>query len=388
MSGPLSAAELAALVTAGEDSFTEFKAAQSSTRDVAKELCAFLNAEGGRVLLGVEDDGTVTGLGAWDEERAMNTVRTLLDPPAIPTWQQIQLRGAMVGVLAVERGTEKPYAVGGGEGRRYYVRVGSTSREASREELIRLTQASGAVQPDLRPVPGATAADLDPAALEQHFGGRRSLDWPALDAGEREAVLVSADILDPRDRLVTLGGLMCFARDPRAHLPQAEVSCVAYPGTEVERELVDRAAVGGRVSIQVRDAVAFVERNLRSSSTLERVERVDAPRPSEVVLREVVANAIAHRDYAIGAPVQLRVFADRVEVLSPGPLPNGVSPAGMRVGVTVRRNPFVVQHLVQQRVMDALGRGIVLVTEDLLAAGLPEPRIETPEGFVLVTLAW
>jgi len=327
--------EAATLIANGEDSFTEFKSAGTSTKAVAKELCAFLNTAGGRLFLGVEDDGTTTGLGTWTEEVVMNVGRTLIQPAVTPRWQSLELAGTRVAIVSVDRGTDKPYAVGGGESKNYYVRVGSTSREASREDLVRLTQASGAVQPDLRPVAGASPDDLEGAALAQRFGRRRSFDWATLSPKEREGVLVSAEILHPETRTPTVGGLVCFGRDPSDRLPQAAITCAAFPGDGIDRELIDRADVRGRVEVQVAEAVAFVRRNLRSPSDVVGVERHEEVRPSEESLREVVANAVAHRDYSVGAPVQLRVFRDRLEVISPGPLPNGVTPEAMKIGSPV-----------------------------------------------------
>ncbi|MGH2838703.1 MAG: AlbA family DNA-binding domain-containing protein [Thermoleophilaceae bacterium] len=141
-------------------------------------LCAFSNAGGGRVLIGVEDDGSIVGAEGWDEQRVMNIAGTMLDPPIVPAYQRIVWQGDKpIVVVAADQGAEKPYAVGGGEGRRYFIRVGSTSREPSSEGLIRLTQASGAVAGDLRPVIGATAEDLDDALLAARFAGRRTIRW-------------------------------------------------------------------------------------------------------------------------------------------------------------------------------------------------------------------
>lgn len=388
VTGPLAPDELAGLIAAGEDSFTEFKDPGESTKDLAKELCAFLNAVGGRVLIGVDDDGRVVGLGDWSEEKVMNVARTLLDPPAIPTFQVVIPPGTStsVAVVAVDTGPEKPYALGGGEGKRYYVRVGSTSREASREELIRLTQASGSVQGDLRPVPGALVEDLDDALLGQRYAGRRSIDWPNLGAEERLQVLVSADIVHPETRGPTVGGLLCFGIAPQTRMPFATVECAAYGGTSVDRSLVDRGSVSGRVDQQVGDAAAFILRNLATPSTVERLERVESPRPSTESVREAVANAVAHRHYGVAGPSLVRVFSDRVEVRSPGDLPNGVTPEAMRVGVSVRRNPFIVARLVELRLVDAVGRGFVLMVEEALRIGLPEPEIVAADGFVTLTL--
>jgi ATP-dependent DNA helicase RecG len=385
--GPLASDELAALIAGGEDSFTEFKDPQVTNRGLAKELCAFSNSAGGRVLLGVDDDGAIVGSAGWDEERIMNVARTLLDPALLPGYQRIAWQsGTEIIVVSADQGAEKPYAVGGGEGKRYFVRVGSTSREASRQELIRLTQSSGAVAGDLRPVIGATFQDLDDELLTARFAGRRTIQWDALDETERVDVLVNGELLHPETRGPTVAGLLCYGRTPQERLPYAAVSCVSYRGVVAERELLDRAEIGGRIDQQVTDSVAFIERNLRNPSTVSGLTREDAPRPSPESLREVIANAIAHRHYGIAGPTQVRVFANRTEVLSPGGLPNGVTPAAMRVGVSVRRNEFLVQHLESLRLVDAVGRGVVLLIEEAAGLGLPEPTIETPEGFVVVTL--
>lgn len=387
MIGPLARDELAALVAGGEDSFTEFKSPQVRNRDLAKELCAFSNSAGGRALLGVDDDGSIVGADEWDEERIMNVARTLLDPPIVPGYQRILWQDDKAVIVAsAEQGLEKPYAVTGGEGKRYFVRVGSTSREASREELIRLTQASGAVAGDLRPVIGATIGDLDEELLAARFAGRRTIQWEDLSDDRRRDVLVSGEILHSDTGGPTVAGLLCFGRAPQERLSYASVSCVSYPGAVAERELVDRAEIGGRIDQQVAEAVAFIERNVRRPSTVEGLTREDFPRLSRESLREVIANAVAHRHYGIPGPTQVRVFADRIEVLSPGGLPNGVTPEAMRVGVSVRRNEFLVQHLEGLGLVDAVGRGVVLLLEEAAGLGLPEPTIETPEGFVMVTL--
>jgi ATP-dependent DNA helicase RecG len=221
VSGPLTPADVAALAAGDEDSFTEFKSSETSPKALAKELCAFLNTQGDRVLIGVEDDHTILGLGAWDEEKVMNVARTLLHPSALPTWQRVAVGGADVGVVTVGMGREKPYAVSGGEGKSYYVRAGSTSRESSCDELIRLTQASGAVAPDLRPVIDAVAADLDADAVQEPFAGRRTIVWSELSDDERLQLLTRADILHEETGTPTVGGLLCFGSDPQQHMRHA-----------------------------------------------------------------------------------------------------------------------------------------------------------------------
>lgn len=378
--GPLAPDELASLIAGDEDSFVEFKDPRVDKADLARELCAFANAQGGRVLIGVDDDGAIVGAEGWDGERVMNIARTAIDPPLIPTFQRVKMdEERVVVVVGVEIGVEKPYAVRSGESRRYYVRVGNTRREASREELIRLTQASGAVAADLRPVVGSGLADLDPNLLSQRFAGRRSLDFDGLDTAERTRVLAAAEILDATTGAATIGGLLCFGRRPQDRLPYAMVTCTAFPGTAVSREMTDRLDAVGRVDAQIEAAVVFVERNLREVSSVSGIRRVDAPRHPTESFREAVANAVAHRHYGIAGPSQLRVFSDRVELISPGAPPNGVTPAAMRIGVSERRNQFIFARLAELGIVDAVGRGLVLLYEEALARSLPEPEISVED---------
>ena len=387
MNGPLARDEFAELLASGEDSFCEFKDARLSNSDLAKELCAFSNAAGGRVLIGVDDEGGLHDAADWGEERVMNVARTAIDPAIVATYQRLHWNEqATIAIVGVETGFEKPYAVRSGEGRRYYMRVGSTSREPSREELIRLTQASGAVASDLRPVLGASAGDLVPELVAERFAGRRTLDFAALGAKERRRVLVDAEILHPDTEGPTIAGPLCFGRAPQERLPYATLSCVAYSGTEPGRELADRAEVGGRVDEQIRGGLEFIARNLRAASTVRGGERVEAARPSTESLRELIANAVCHRHYGIAGPIQVRVFTDRIEVTNPGAPPNGVTPQAMRVGVSIWRNQFLVQHLTSLGFVDAVGRGIVLLFEEAARLGLPEPSITVVETWTTIEL--
>lgn len=387
MNGPLSRDELAGLVAGGEDSFTEFKEPASSSSDIAKEMCAFSNAAGGRILVGVDDDGEIVGDSEWDEERVMNVARTALDPPIIPTYQRmVWSPGIEVAIIGVPLAAEKPYARRSGESLHYYMRVGSTSRQASREELIRITQASGAVASDLRPVLGATPEDLDGDLLTRRFQDLRTVRYSELTESERRRLLVDAEILHPQTEGPTIAGLLCFGVAPQQRLPYALVSCAAYAGNVPQRELQDKVDAAGRIDQQIGVATAFIDNNVARSSVLRGVQRQDAPRPSLETFRELIANAVAHRHYGIGGPVQLRVFANRIEVVSPGGLPNGVTPAAMRLGLSVRRNQFLIQHLAQLGIVDAIGRGVALMFEEAAARGLPPPELHAEEAATRVVI--
>lgn len=174
--------ELMERIRNGEDSTLEFKRSDIRNDEVAKELVAFLNLEGGIVLLGVEDDGTVSGTTRSDlEEWISDLCRVKIEPPVIPvlSWTKDAEPGRHVLAVRVSLGPNKPYARVHNNRKTYYIRVGKTTREASRDELERMFQASGRLHYGLKPVPGDDFGALDLRRLKDYFvrvtgGGSRT----------------------------------------------------------------------------------------------------------------------------------------------------------------------------------------------------------------------
>ncbi len=160
------------LVREGESSTLEFKRDRLRIKALAKELVAFLNLEGGTVLIGVEDDGSISGTSRENlEEWVAEASRTKIEPPVIPlmSWARNIEIGRDVLAVAVPPGPDKPYARVHKNHKAYYIRVGSTSREASQEELGRMYQASGRLRYGLKPVPGAGLVTLDRRRLRDYL---------------------------------------------------------------------------------------------------------------------------------------------------------------------------------------------------------------------------
>src|SRR5258708_27572824 len=172
--------ELLEIIINGENSGVEFKRDVVQNHDLAKELVAFSNLSGGMVLLGVEDDGSISGLTRADlEEWVMTACRDKIRPPIIPFFEVVRdiEPGKDVAVVRVTRGYDV-HSLWHHDGNKYCIRVGSTSREASQEELARLFQQRGSVRAELRPVSGATLADLDRRRLGDYFGRIRERQVP------------------------------------------------------------------------------------------------------------------------------------------------------------------------------------------------------------------
>ena len=368
--------DLQALIDNLENSGVEFKRDDVANHDVAKELVALLNLDGGTVLLGVEDDGSITGTTRDNlEEWVAELCRVKIDPPIIPylSWVRNAVPGRDVLAVRVTIGPDKPYARVHNARKTYFVRVGSTSHEASRDELVRMFQVSGQLHYGLKPEPGAGFDTFDHRRLRDYL--IRVLDGlaPANDDCEGwETLLRNIDLMTESagQHVATINGLLLFGRVPSQFVPQSGIRALCFPGTEPDYATrADENLRGPMVPLGaeetmiesglVEQAWNFVRRNTTPTSLLENTRRIDRWEYPETVVREAVVNALVHRDYSIaGTDIMLTIFSDRLEITSPGRLPNTVTTEGMRAGARYARNQTLVNIMRDYGYADARGMGV------------------------------
>ena len=350
----------------GEDSFVEFRRDDVYPNSLPRELVAFANTQGGTVLLGVDDDGSVSGITkAKVEEWIANIATNNCIPPLIPTIQTFQIRGKKVLAIAIERSFE-PHRVSDGK---YYVRVGSVVREMTHTELARLFQQRQLIVYEETAVRGTSASDLDLSLVTEYFLQANGFDLTELSAEEQERLFINADLLTQEGH-VTVHGLLLFGKNPQNQIPHSTVSFAHFAGIDRGSRLHDRKRVTGPLKNQIDRAVDLLLLHLPVSSEIQGLERVELHQIPILVLREAVANAIIHRDYSIvGAESQLLLFDDRLEVHSPGALPNTVTIENMKVGKSVSRNPQVMRYFENIRYVDRLGRGVPMIFREMKNLG-------------------
>ncbi|MBI4871153.1 MAG: putative DNA binding domain-containing protein [Candidatus Riflebacteria bacterium] len=369
--------ELLELIRNGETSGVDFKRDTLDNRALAKVLVSFANFQGGQVLLGVDDDGSIRGTTRENlEEWVMTTCRDKIRPELIPFFDRVRdvEPGKDVAIVRVERGWTVHH-VWHDQHATYYIRVGTVSREASREELERLFQQRGAFKVEARPVSGSTMADLDRRRLKDYFGRVRQQAVPADDdeTGWR-TLLANTELLESEalGSSATVSAILLFGTQPNRFLPQAGIDAVAYCGREKDYAARERQALRGpllplmNASGQlienglVEQAVEFCRRNLPIEAVLEggarRRERWPYP---EEALREAIVNALVHRDYLLSATdIELSLYEDRLEVISPGRLPNGITPARMRAGCRASRNQILKDVMRDCGYLEHMGMGV------------------------------
>ena len=372
-------AELIELIRNDENSGVEFKRDDISPQALAGEMTALLNLEGGHILLGVENDQTVSGL-ARDrrkaEEWVMEVARTHILPATIPYWETIDWdEGNVIGVVSLPaEAPDKPYKAKHGSVWVTKVRVGTTTRNATREEEERLYHQAGRFRYGLKPVLGADVEAFDFRRLRDYFvrvlGGAAPGDD---DTDEWRALLLNLELARTSvgRTSATIDGMLLFGRNPKRLLSQSGVRAICYVGedpdyaTRADEELKGpltplRALDGLLVEPGMVDqAWDFVRRNTTPTARLDGMRRIDRWEYPEDVVREAVGNALIHRDYSIaGTDIMLTIYSDRLEVQSPGRLPNTVTTEGMKAGVRYARNQTLVNVMRDYGYVDARGMGV------------------------------
>ena len=368
--------ELLELIKNGESSGVEFKRDTIDNRALAKELVAFANLRGGRVILGVEDDGSVTGITRDRlEEWVMTACRDKIRPELIPYYEIIRdvEVGKDVAIVQVDRGWAVHH-VWHNNHRTYYIRVGTLSREASAEELERLFQQRGTFRLEVRGVSGSSAEDFDYRRLNGYFQRVRSQDTPkADDADAWQNLLLNTEFLIEGDdrKPATVAGLLLFCANPNRFLPQAGIDAVAYPGKEKDYAAKERLSIRGPMTALigkdgivenglVEQAVEFVKRNTQVTAVLaDGSRRGQTWTFPEEAVRETIVNALVHRDYLLsGTTVELSIYEDRLEVISPGRLPNGITPQRMVTGCRSARNQLLKDVMRDYGYLEHMGMGV------------------------------
>ena len=357
------------LIARGEGPTVEFK--RSLTKDVGRELCAFANAGGGTILIGVSDAGEVVGVADHNrlKSRVQSTARSA-DPA-------IELAVESVGIVlrvVVPPQRHKPYSFGG----RFFTRIGANSQQMSNAEVEDLFYAVGRLHFDKTPCAGfSVEKDLDAETWAQFSDSAK-----VPDAMDRIVALRNLGLLDGEDRM-THAGAWLLAHDIRRFTTSAHVSCALFIGTEKVR-ILDRRDFHRDIPTMIDDVVAWMLTKINVEFIIKHVRREERPELPEEALREAVANAVTHRDYRSTANVHIYVFKDRIEIVSPGGLPAGMTEADLGVK-SMPRNPLLFGMLYRMGVVENIGSGIKRIHELCREHGVAKPTIDVSEHWVTVT---
>ena len=366
---------IATRLRTGEDSRTDFRdfrfgnggVASPSANDLAAAMVAFANSQGGTLYLGVANWNEVRGIPRAKlnlvDQWVVKIGSELCNPPIYPVVERALVEVGEREEALILVGVAKGIYVHQTMRDRYPVRVGSSMRDLTPTELARLFRERGREYVfDEGIVPDATANDLSHRKLEAHFGIAPSIPWANLLRNTRVTVTDEEGVDRP-----TVAGLLTFSNEPTDHLSSAYVEAACYRGRHLSSDDLIRAErLAGPVNGQIDAAVAFVMHFMAAGRA------PDAPRAYDIdVVDEAIVNAVAHRDYSVsGSKIRCFLFADRLELYSPGTLPNGITIEQMPYR-TFTRNQLLVGFLSKMRRMrtgrgflESRGEGVRKILED------------------------
>ena len=365
-------ADLAMLIQQGEGATLEFKENLSSS--LAREMSALANTIGGRILLGVSDNGVVAGVQDSNALRArIQNIAHNCDPPVKIVVEPVN----EVIVVHVRESDGKPVQCSDG----FFWRQGAMTQKLSRDEIRNFFRSEGVIRFDLTPCPRFKYPD--------DFDFDKYRTWLEMSGitgrPPVEDVLTNIEAAErDGDRLLFRNaGVLFFAKEVRRFFSQAYITCLlARDPNKVH--ILDRKDFNGGIAADIEESMRFIERNTRLAYRIEGLRRQNIPEYPMKALREAITNAVMHRDWFIeGANVFVELYPDRIEVVSPGSLPKGITMAELG-HKSIRRNPLLADLLHRIDFIEKAGTGIRRIQNDAREQDCPLPEFEANSFFTVV----
>tara|TARA_R110000796_G_scaffold96719_4_gene203259 strand:- start:25817 stop:27187 length:1371 start_codon:yes stop_codon:yes gene_type:complete len=364
-------AELQLILQEGEGYRAEFKSSLNS--DLQRELVAFANGSGGRVFLGVSDDGKVTGIEATNQLRSqIQQAASTCDPPVdikLETFENIL-------IIEVKEGHDKPYRCTKG----FFLRAGSSSEKMNTAQIIKFVQSEGRIKFDELLFKKYPFEEIFDSEKLNHFLSLKNISKSIEDAD----ILSNLGVLEFVDdqAYLTHTGVLFFTKTPTKYIPHSNVVCARFQGND-KATILDKKELSGDLISNIEGAILFLKTHLKNRVEISGTRRMEILETPEVVLREAIVNAIAHRDYfEKGANVMVEVFDDMIEISNPGGLPKGLSENDFGKK-SLARNPNICALLNQVNYIEKMGTGISRMRKLMQENNLPEIQFEYSEFFTL-----
>jgi ATP-dependent DNA helicase RecG len=355
--------EMFQIIALGEDSEHQFKRTITNAESLAAEMVAFSNGLGGILFVGVEDNGTVTGLSIEEVRRINQLISNVssqhIRPAINPITQNVATDNGIVLVITVSKGVAKPYQDKDGV---FWVKSGSDKRKATaREEIKRMFSGDESIHADEQAVSGTSITDLDLGYFTRYFDENYKIPLNKQSLPVR-TLLHNLKIL--KDDALSLTGALLFGKDMEHRIPLATVKAVTFVGNSMgDTQFIDKREITGKMIDIYREAIAFFHNNLR---LIQVEEGFNTPGQLEIplaALQEIVVNALIHRDFFVPANIRLMIFRNRIEITSPGHLPNTLTTESIKYGISAKRNSLLSSFAIHILPYNGIGTGITRALE-------------------------
>ncbi|MBI3336419.1 putative DNA binding domain-containing protein [Candidatus Peregrinibacteria bacterium] len=384
--------ELLELIRKGEGQTLEFKDDRVHPRSFAETLAAFAAANGGVVLIGVADDGTIQGVSQFERVRDNLIYEAAGRSHCEPQIQPIEVEriethdGKIVVAVTVPADFETLHSVAG----KYVLRVGSRNEPLTPRELRRLMFSRGEVSFERLACERVNLWDLDQKRMTRYILKHEEHSGRPLNLSQGEFLLnLGCATRKEKEIIPTHAGVLLFHEEPQLYFLQSQLLCARFKGTDVI-EYLDRKEFRGPLPELVDQATRFIKSHMRIGGRIPGIQRVDYPEYPEVAFREAIINAVIHRDWSLeGEFIRVFMFDDRIEVMSPGRLLPPITIEAMQKGEVESRlrNPVIVEVLDRLGgYIEKLGTGIRRMIDAMKEHDLEPPRFELQGDLLKVIL--
>lgn len=375
--------ELRERIAKGEGFHLDFKQEIEDNNEFAKSIVGFVNTDGGQIIIGISDDSSIHGVMNVDslmlkiDDIAFNRC----EPPITVVQETLVIEDKTVVIVNVPKGIQRPYQTKGGQ---YYIRSSNRCRQASREELLRMFQSSESIFYDETFIGATKYIDLNTDAFQGFL--EKYVDYVSHSDEDIPLLLKNFHLISD-DKKPTVTGLLFFGKNPQNYLSASRIICAFIRGDDIAIPPSDKKELIGKIPDMLEDVHKFLKLYLTEQHEIKGFEPETKIEIPEVALREAVVNAIAHRDYTINAPIRVIVYKDRVEIRSPGKLPNTVTIESMKVGGShVLRNPTIYNLLIKMRMVTDMGSGVRRIIRTIKEAINKDVILEATESEFVLSL--
>ncbi len=361
----LSNIELIDIIKAGENSKVEFKQDTIHQDSLLQEIVAFANTEGGIIIFGIQDHTyQIIGLSIKQlddiDKQIANITNDLIRPFLQIITDTILIDDKRLLIISIPKGSNKPYNTKGA----IYIRQGTTKRLLSdKDEILRLYQSTGNLYADEMLVENTSIKDLDLDKIKKYLSAQKK-NISNID----ERLLINLSVL--KSEKVTLGGLLFFGKNPQQYKPVFLIKAVSFFGNSIGgKDYRESLNIQGTIPELFDAGIRFFKNNLKHTQQGQNFNSVGILEISQVAIEETLQNALVHRDYLRNSPIRLLIFDNRIEIISPGKLPNNLTVENIKLGNAVARNNLLVTYCSKIMTYRGFGSGIIRSLEE-------QPNIE------------
>jgi ATP-dependent DNA helicase RecG len=367
-----------------ESAQLEFKETLPQNQQIIKTIIGFCNHSGGRLIIGVKDDRTIAGVNEKNIQQIIESLQQSIyqntTPTMLPSIYSQRLHGKMLVIVEVSEGMNKPYFISQkGQSQGTYLRIGAHTMKASAEMIQELTWKSRGFFADEIPVYAGNKLSIDIDKFSAFLKDNRK----QYQAGNLDKLLANYKILTQEHQKTypTMGGVLTFAKNSSQYFPEAFIICSHFKGSSGRNAIASKDCLGDLFT-QTNAAIEFVQSCLNQQFTITGTKRDQQLEIPFVALREMIINAVVHRNYQIAAPTKIAVFSDRVEIFSPGNFTGPLSVDQLESGITYIRNHVICRVFREAGYIEKLGSGFLTLFESYRQYQLPRPTIIEGTGYI------